>query len=989
MKVKIVIWSLIVMLLASNVTVYGVIESDQAILSAEIDKVYHGRQEAGAILNNNQFSDVATSFWGTEAISQMAALEIVQGYRNNGVFQFRPNRNVTNEEAIAIILRSVGLEERAKTAAQNIGQQDESLGEIWSKGYMTVANQLGLINNRELADSLVAEQEILDPEFNFIRGAYVTREQMAAWLAQAINSQNPNVLNPQYENQEILRFNDWQSIDLEFAPYVEAVLKADLMQGTGNNFNPKGLLTRAELVQTIRNMGQLLYNTMNLTVKTGYIGHISQEYLLGSDNNQQAKTAWVRDNNGRVNQITMALNRDAFGKTLSEEVIVHKNGRSVGFDALREADSLVYLVDETTNKVIYIHVQGTSQITEVRGTLEAINDNGEGRLRIKVGNQEASYNVSSGLYRANREQIRIGEIFIPITEAPITQEVSLKILNQLVVSIDLVQNMNNQTELSGMVAEHNQEFNYLRIIDWDGQEVIKRYRENNIIVERQAYYNEEDEIGYIDELFPSYAFDPDDATINAIEAGDIIHVRVDPKETDYIVLARAKTNYTVKFGEIVMVGERGDAGRTLTIRTDDGMVATYDIHSLVPVIKNNTNMNIYGLEAGDQIRMLVNQAVVGLGNIVETVKEVRVDPYGNIIENLYKGQLGTINTNQETITMLNGYELQQTGWRGYSSALTLDASNKDIEYYYNGERISLGYAEHYLKQSNMDMYVVTENYYSNEKIKKITFRNGRDSVLAFDNVIASNGLNSIQLQNHMGRITLDEGTIVVKNGKHISANGIMVPDYAQVVLNGQQQAAVVIVKPDSNNSGISIMRGRIAKINEYEDFTVQSHANLRESEWIYSPIERSYTMDYRTLIKEDGKFIDFDEFKSYSEINKVDEVYTIIAEGTKATHVVKMPYAKESVLGEIYAMDNEKISLKDISVYDVKDERWSMLSHTNNYGYIELYPDTLIIKNSEVIDVEQLRIGDRLRVMTDVDMKDALTEDNLRTAPGYILMVED
>ncbi len=106
----------------------------------------------------------------------------------------------------------------------------------------------------------------------------------------------------------------------------------------------------------------------------------------------------------------------------------------------------------------------------------------------------------------------------------------------------------------------------------------------------------------------------------------------------------------------------------------------------------------------------------------------------------------------------------------------------------------------------------------------------------------------------MGRITLDEGTIVVKNGKHISANGIMVPDYAQVVLNGQQQAAVVIVKPDSNNSGISIMRGRIAKINEYEDFTVQSHANLRESEWIYSPIERSYTMDYRTLIKEDGKF---------------------------------------------------------------------------------------------------------------------------------------
>jgi len=989
MKLKILIYSLVFMLLVSNISVYGVLEIDQAILSADIDNVYYGRPEANTILTNNQFSDVAPSFWGTEAIAQMAALEIVQGYRGNGIFQFRPNRNVTKEEAIALILRSVNLEEEAKIAAGNIGQQDETLNDIWSKGYLSVANQLGLIDNAQLADSLVLEQDVLDPEFNFIRSEFVTRQEMAAWLAQAINSQNPDILMPQYENQEILRFNDWQSIDLQFAPYVEAVLEAEIMQGSGNNFNPNGLLTRAELVQTIRNMGQLLYDTMNLSVKTGYVGHISNEYLLGSTDNQQAKIAWIRDGEGRVSQIIMNLARDAFGRTISQEVIVHKNGRSVGFDALREADSLVYLVDETTSEVIYIHVKGTSTVTEVTGTLEAVDENGDGRIRLQVGEQMASYNVSNGLYRGNREQIRIGNLFIPIEEAPITEPVTLKILNQLVVSIEPVQNMNNQTELSGIVTEHNREFNYLRMTDWNGQDVVKRYRENNITVERQAYYDDEDEVGYIDELFPYFGFDENDTDINAIEVGDIIHIRVDPSEPEYILLARAKTNYTVKFAEIIMVNDQGDAGKTLTVRTDDGMVSTYDINESIPVIKNNMNINIHGLEPGDTMRMLVNQAVVGLGSLVESIQEIRVDPYGNVIENLYKGQLGTINTSQQTITMLNGYELQQTGWRGYSSALTLDASNRDIEYYYNDQRVSLSYAEHYLKQTNMDMYVVTENYFSREKIKKITFRNGRDSVLPYDNIIASNGLTSIQLQNHLGAIAIDEGTIVVKNGKHISPTGVLVPDYAQVVLNGNQQAAIIIVKPDSGNEGISIMRGRIAKINDFEDFTVQSHANLRESEWIYSPIERSYTMDYRTRIKEDGVMIGLDQFKTYSEINKIDEVYTIIAEGTKATYVVKMPYVTESILGEIYEINDDVLALNEISVYDTEDERWSMLSYTNNYGFIDLDPDTIIIKNSQVIDVNQLQLGDRLRVMTDIDMKEALVDDDNRNARGYIIIVED
>ncbi len=185
------------------------------------------------------------------------------------------------------------------------------------------------------------------------------------------------------------------------------------------------------------------------------------------------------------------------------------------------------------------------------------------------------------------------------------------------------------------------------------------------------------------------------------------------------------------------------------------------------------------------------------------------------------------------------------------------------------------------------------------------------------------------------------------------------------------------------------MRGRIAKINTYEDFTLQSHVKLKESEWIYSRVERTYTIDYKTEIREDGRRIPFSEFKDYSEVNKVDEVYTILADGTYATHIVKMPYTKESILGEIYEIQEERLGLKNISVYDERRERWSALSRNNNYGYVQFGTDALIIKNGEVIEKNELEVGDKLRIMSDENMKDIYLDEDQRTITGYIFTVEN
>ncbi len=987
------IWALVAcVLLLAQVGIYAAVDTDQSIQSAPVDNVYEGRDTAQALIRNIQFQDVAANSWAAKAIARMGALEVVKGYNTNGAYRFRPNANVSNQEALAFILRALGMEDEAKTAAEAVqGAPDDGTLTLWSKGYLTIANQMGLITGAQLADALIPDQTLLDPEFNFMREDPVTREQLAMWLVQGMNAQDPNSIAPLYRQQSVLNYGDWQSIGAEFVPYVEAVSAAKIMNGDGSNFNPTSPLTRAELVQTIANLGDRLYDAMGLTLKSGYVGHMERAITRQTTTGTWTDTALIRRDDGGVDQLVRSTNSNALGQVTVNEIVVYDSGKVGTMNNLSEGDVVQYLVDDATGTVYYVEVEGGYSVSYQTGQLEPLSDVQNGRITItnELGQKETFY-LSSGVYRASTNEILIGGTWVPLANAPVTNPVTIEKTGNVVTAIDFSEGQDTGMEISGLVIENNTDYHYLRVEDWNGNQVTKYYRDNDMTVEKQAYYDSEDQIGYLDELFPVYAMDEDDTTMATIEAGDIIHIRLDPDNTDYIIMARAKTNYTVKYGEVETVRDRGDAGVTMTVTMSDGSVATYPVAEDVPVIKGTINKRVLDIGAGDIVRLLVNQSVASPGSIRETVKEVSIDPYGNSVNTIYKGELGAVNKGQQTMTMLNGFELLQTGWRSYSPAMSMDISGKDIQYYYGSKPITLEYADKYLRSEGTDMYIVTENYHNSERVTKVAFRDGRDSVIAYNNVTTTNGVSQVEVQNHSQSIALDEGTIVVKNGKMVSPSNIMAPDYAQIVLNGNNQAAVLRIEPEPNNESISIMRGRIAKIDEYEDFTVQSYAQLTQNRWIYSPIERVFEMDYRTVIKEGEETLGFDEFIGYSEATKVDKVYTVIANGTKATHVVSMPYTTEAIKGEIYdvAADGSTLSLKDTMTYSKSTKEWKALSYTNSYAMADIQQESIVIKNNQVIDVDQLRIGDTVRIMTTVDLGEELKLNDTRNVPAYIMIVE-
>lgn len=968
----------------SVLVIYG---ADGSVLSETVSNVYTARVVGSTIINNINFTDLPANHWAKEPITRLGALDIIKGYSN----RYNPGASVSKEEALAMLIRLIGKEQDAILAAEQLANQDtnnESNTTSWSKGYMKVANTLGLITAAEYKDAISDDQTTLDGE-SFLRQSAVSREQIAKWIVQAVSAVNPTQLTPVYQQQAIFNYSDWNNMGADYTPYIESVIRANIMVGDNGRFQPKSSLTRAELAQVIKNMENILYASMTIDQKGGIVGAIVDSNTIDPLTGTATRSYYIRNNEGKVDQLIYEYKRDSGNQIATKDAPVYQAGQVNGMLSVKEGESIEYLVDQETKELLYIYSKGIQNPSTVTGILQPLTSLENGQITVKTSSGALfTYPVKAGLYDLTNSTIIIGKDSIKIDNAPVNSTVTLIIQNNIVIEINFIGDKAVYSEVSGIVKENNTAFSYITIIDWDGNEITKSYKKSEIIVEKQNFYDESDEIGYIDEMFPDYAFDDRDSDIAAIEAGDIVHMKIDPKNNEYISSISAKTNYVVRYGTVSNITYKGADGANVVITYEDQSIGNFSLSSDMPVLKSGKNVGILNILPGDVVRMLINQAVIEPGTVRESVKEMIVDEYGNQVANVYRGQMGGINKSQRKMSLFNTYQLSNIGWTNYESAKSLDISATGIEYYQGGKQISLDYAEKYLNQDNIEAYVVTSEYYGAEKVEKITFRDGRDSVLDPSNVTYSNGLDKMTLLTQSGTIGIDQGTIVIKNGKIVQVGNIIAPDYAQVILNGNAKAAVVNIEPEPNNDAVSVFRGRIQTIKEGQSFQVESHAVLMDMKWIYSPIPRIFNLTYNTKIIDENGLITLDKFIDYSESSKVDEVYTIIAEGTNANYIVKNPYAQEGVKGQIYELNDSDIMIKDAVVYSKANNKWTTLSLKNNYAQVNIFENSVIIKNNKVITSDELEIGDNIRVMTTEDLANKLLLTSERDVDGYIIFVE-
>lgn len=946
------------LVIANTINIFA---NDSKIFVDKAEKTYIGTSEATPLIANLKFTDLPTKYWANEAIIKAGALNMVKGYDR----KYRPNDKVSNQEALAFIVRVMGLEKEAQNLAKGLKEQAESTSPLplWSLGYLTVAKNNKLINNKQYSQAMTKDQSTL-PNDAFKRDAYATREQTINWLIQGINAikETPIVSNNQ---QSIYNYSDWKSTDVDMIENVEIALDNSIIKGNDKKMlNPKGSLTRAEMAQILSNLGDIYNEIVGLVEKYGTIGGIKDTQITKTGQAMIKRDIYVRTKDGKVDIVTYTMENSHKHNDIKNDAVVFLNGKVASLSNLREGMEISYLVDDINNKIYFASVKNSAiNQKEVNGKLKKV-DFSKNNIQIMNNSRKMFvYSTLQGLMGQdnNGKYIYIGEKKVYEKKVPIGSKINIILQNNIVHKINYVGEDNLQQELRGVVVDNNPEFGYITVLDNDAKEVTKNYFSDDIVVEKQPYYDDRDDIGYLDEIFPSFEYDPRDTTIDKIEAGDIVFIRSQKDDPTYIDKISASPNYIMRYGKVQQIINDIDK-INMTIKLEDGQISTYSFANNIFTSKAGKPIDVSAITSGDFVKILVNEAILSPGEVIESVKEIVVEESGHLISNILKGEIGKIDPIQKTISLQHSYKIGKNGWQDYEQIRTINLKNNDTEYYYNGERVSLGFVEAKLKRANGTAYVAIEDNFSGDVARKITFRASRDEMLEPNVVVTTNGIDTFALANS-GMITADEGTIIRKNGKLVSPQNINVNDYAVVSLNGQGKASIVDIYDVPVVDTISIARVRIKKIEDNKYFIAKSMSMLNGNEWQYSPIERKFNIDGQTVyITKDG-IKNINQFIGYTDETSIDKAFTVVFNGDMATHIIESAFPTKVAFGTVYEA-KEGIKLKDGKYLD-ENNVLKDVSLKNSTINLETGKNTIVIKNNKISSLDKIQKDDKLRVLTE------------------------
>ncbi|NLC06392.1 MAG: S-layer homology domain-containing protein, partial [Syntrophomonadaceae bacterium] len=239
------------MILNSALTASAFMDSAPDWTSSALAPTYPGVANGLELRQSLQFADLG-QHWAKDSIIRVAAQGLMRGYGNH---RFRPNQALTRQEVITGLVQALGREAEALAAAET-GTQNLGVirADSWAAGFLQAA---------------ISAEIITADEFNAKDWRETaTREELALWIGRAIQ------LQPVYgaERRTIYSFRDANEIDLAAAPWVEAVLRENLMYGAqANLFDPKGPMTRAQLAVMCDRLSPRLHLIRGVTEHWGIV----------------------------------------------------------------------------------------------------------------------------------------------------------------------------------------------------------------------------------------------------------------------------------------------------------------------------------------------------------------------------------------------------------------------------------------------------------------------------------------------------------------------------------------------------------------------------------------------------------------------------------------------------------------------------------------------------------------------------------------------
>lgn len=975
---------LLVMLLTSCFQGYALAEDE------EPEAIFSGIADARVILQNISYTDIAgLQNWEKEAIYETGALNLMEGY---GGKVFAPGDMVTKEQAIALVLKIAGRSEDAKKAAEEINQKRNESDKknnptsMWADGYLTIAEEEGLISEYDLNDALGIQSKVQkDPTRTpFIRSAPVTRQEFAYWIAKALK------LEPIYDEISIYTsYNDWNKADPEKIPYISAVTQ-NLIMGSDQygNFNPNGRITRSEAAQIIKNAGNIILPLLDYVKNTGIVEDIKKISDHSSGTEIIQTLHYLRNTDGKLYRIdtykpkagsTSSSSKNGTSEDLGEnEIIVCKNGDIGDSSLLKAGDRVEYIVSEDLN-VLFLKVLSNvndtdylaAKVNNVDTENQTISVQAYFTLQspdIEQARKSISFNIKSTyaeeIYRySSNVQVFIDNVYSTIEKLTPGSYVVLSIKGELVTEVRTFRLTGSTEEkgiVKGIVEDNNPQLGYITLYNEDGSGIDSK---ESLILYRTYSYTDPSAV----EVYKNHEL----ADISDVEPGDTVFIKLD--DNGDVISISAVDNYQVKYAKII-----SKKSSTLLVKYDDGTQQLLNIDNNVLVVLEGRLTKYDVLNDGDRIKLTLlitpDQTVV---------KEIEAEGDEHLITNIYKGTISRIDTLSNNVIVQNLKELKNGEWvLTDKKGMTSIKLAEEYEIYNQGIKTQLSKLKYY---KNNEVYIAVEkDYGGQERAVQVVIKNSSDSreVLYQDNIAyidqSSEQIN-LGIQNKSVKIT-DE-SIIVKYGRlvlpySISQNDPVCVAASESYESGDLYAHVVQIDEKPVLKDYTIYRGRIKSINAGKDFTLESYSVLDDPEWDYYNTPKTFQITSETRILDENGVVNSRSFTGYGQSGYIKKTVYVVAKGTDAVLISTAPYGHNCVKGEIYEVSGgligeegetiqqpTQIKITSVKAYNPVTHIWT----AQNDMSIDILVNSIIIKGDKIVKPEELKEGDTIRVMKRLD----------------------
>ncbi len=500
---------------------------------------------------------------------------------------------------------------------------------------------------------------------------------------------------------------------------------------------------------------------------------------------------------------------------------------------------------------------------------------------------------------------------------------------------------------SGILEENNPDLGYITLYFPDGSGTSPGLKGALSYYRTYSYLRVEDVLIYKNGRT---------AGIEELNPGDSVFIKLD--NDGNIEKISGTDNFYPVYGKV-----RTKGNWVLQVERNDGFTVLYRVTPGTPVFKDKRIASWNDIKAGDEVRILLqtsgNQTIIG--EITVKSEEVEVDA-------VYRADFSYYDRLTNSIIVSNMVQFRDGTWNRTSLPIIRKLD------------INSSYVPDIPKGVKGTVYIATgKNITGRDSVVWLSFdSNGLRTEITGDTVISADpGGSRLTLMNRNIPVTYDDTSIIVKKGRLLSPGQVKSRDEAYFVTSSQTdgtvRANVIWIREPLDDTGLTLIRGRISQIDLFSSMTLESFSEFSEPDWEFYNVQKTLTIDPSvTRVFDDGGRTDLELFDDTgTESFKKRTVYVLTQDG-KALLVSTAPFGDVVYRGRIYDLPGvQKDSFNHVVVpassviikegirYDGQLTKWVDVPEAQ----FSFLPNTVFIRNGKIADPSMLEAGDRITVI--------------------------